>query len=93
LEDLLDARAVAKTLGITVSAVHRLAARGTLPSNWLGGRRIWKRAQVAQYLADQPAQARRRASATVQIGGQQLELAEVVEQLRGARLGGREVEK
>lgn len=60
LEGILDAPTVAKILNISVTAVHRLAHRGTLPSEWVAGRRVWRRATIERYLKDDEAQARRR---------------------------------
>lgn len=60
LGDILDAKEVAQLLGCSVTAVHRLAYRGTLSSEWLHGKRVWRRSVVDRYLADAEAQARRR---------------------------------
>jgi len=61
--DLMDGHAVARRLEVTLSAVHRLAARGTLASTWFAGRRVWRREQIERYLADPELQARRRGAA------------------------------
>lgn len=82
MEGYLDAKGVAKMLGITVSAVHRLAARGTLPGTWLGGIRFWKRETVQRYLDDDVAQARRRGAAILRKGQQLLELGEAIDDMR-----------
>jgi|WetSurMetagenome_2_1015567.scaffolds.fasta_scaffold08319_12 hypothetical protein len=43
MEDRLTAQEVAAILGISVSAVHRLCARGTLASSMFAGRRVFQR--------------------------------------------------
>jgi len=43
MEDRLTAQEVASLLGISVSAVHRLCARGTLGSAMFAGRRVFQR--------------------------------------------------
>jgi predicted DNA-binding transcriptional regulator AlpA len=78
METILDARGVARKLGITVSAVHRLAARGTLPSTWLAGVRIWKLETVERYLVDEVAQKRRRNGALITQGTLELTVDDVV---------------
>lgn len=60
LDKFIDAKQVAVLLGISVSAVHRLAARGTLPSVFLAGRAYWLREAVQRYIDDPKAQARSR---------------------------------
>lgn len=80
-ESLIDAREVSKRLGISVTAVHRLAARGTLPSQWLAGRRVWTVDSVKRYEADPDAQRRRRARHLLIQGPLELTLDQVVEKL------------
>jgi len=60
IKDLMDAAEVAAELRIGVTAVHRLAQRGTLPSEWVGGKRAWRGTTIKRYLADPEAQKRRR---------------------------------
>ena len=45
-EDRLTATQVARELGISVSAVHRLCSRGTLASSWFAGRRVFQRSAI-----------------------------------------------
>lgn len=59
LDGILDAGAVSKLLCISVTAVHRLAHRGTLRSRWIAGRRVFEQSEVDRYLADAAAQQRR----------------------------------
>lgn len=83
LEDVLDAAAVAKKLEISVSAVHRLCRRGTLPSGWLAGRRVWTRAQIDSYLKDAEAQRRRPNSGTIHLGGRDLSTEDAIDHMKG----------
>lgn len=82
METYMDATAVARKLEISVSAVHRLAARGTLPSTWFGGRRVWKREQVDSYLNDGEAQKRRRNGALITQGELALTVDQVVKRTK-----------
>ena len=65
--DYLDAKEVASELGISVSAVHGLRDRGTLPSEWMAGKRVWHRQVIKRYLADEVAQERRRSEGRVRL--------------------------
>ncbi len=83
-EGILDAKAVAVRCKISVSAVHRLAKRGTLPSEWAADRRIWRAAVVDRYLADRAAQSRRRGTwrnATLFQGKDEIPVDRVVNEL------------
>lgn len=62
IEAYLDTREVAVLLGVTISEVNRLCARGTLASTWHAGRRLIRRDAVRAYLDDKEAQARRRSN-------------------------------
>lgn len=53
MEHIIDAKQAARILGISQTAVHRLCNRGTLPSIWLGSRRVFVRAKVEQLANDQ----------------------------------------
>lgn len=72
MKGLMDAKAVADRLGITVSALNKLAVRKkrdgtiTLPSKWFAGRRCWETATIDAYLKDEAAQRRRRQVAATQ---------------------------
>ncbi len=83
-EGYLDSRQVAKKLGISAAALCRLATRGTLPSEWVAGRRIWNPETIDRYLNDHEAQKRRRpngSQATLFQGGEEIPLDRVVAQL------------
>lgn len=69
VSDFMEAAEVAKKLEISVTAVHRLEQRGTLPSVWLAGRKIWHRDTISRYLGDGDAQARRRGSSSMSVRG------------------------
>jgi len=60
LEGWVTAADAARTLGVTVTAVHRLCARGTLASAWLGGVRFIRREKVIELRDDVGYQARSR---------------------------------
>lgn len=62
IKDIMGAAEVATHLCISVTAVHRLAQRGTLPSEWAGACRIWRGSTIRRYEQDAEAQARRRKS-------------------------------
>lgn len=62
IKDIMDAGEVASHLCISTTAVHRLAQRGTLPSEWAGAKRIWRGATIRRYEQDAEAQQRRRRS-------------------------------
>mgnify|MGYP003609053479 CR=1 FL=1 len=47
-EDRLTSREVAELLGISLSAVARLCARGTLAYAWFAGRRVFKKTAVEE---------------------------------------------
>lgn len=53
MEHLIDAKKAADILGISEVAVHRLCNRGTLPSIWLGCRRIFVRHKVEALARDE----------------------------------------
>jgi predicted DNA-binding transcriptional regulator AlpA len=50
--DYVDAVEAGKLLGISSSAVHQMARRGTLPSSWWGGKRVWLRSAVLALAKD-----------------------------------------
>lgn len=58
MEDRIDCREVAQLLGMTTSAVCRLAARGTLRYSWFAGRRAFFKNEVLA-LREDPAYQRR----------------------------------
>lgn len=60
IQGFLDTREVSRKLMISVSAVNRLAARGTLAYAWCSGRRLFHRDGIEKYLLDAEAQKRRR---------------------------------
>lgn len=70
MEGWLSIQDVAQKLGISVSAVHRLASRGTLAFRWLAGRRMVHRDTLTAYLSNPALQARRRAKHTLDDNGQ-----------------------
>lgn len=53
MEHMIDTKQAARILGISKAAVHRLCNRGTLPSIWLGSRRVFVRANVEKLANDQ----------------------------------------
>lgn len=52
IENMIDAKEVADILGISTQAVHRLCNRGSLPSLWLSGRRVFLKHKVIQFHLD-----------------------------------------
>jgi len=78
IENYMDSTAVARKLRISVSAVHRLAARGTLPSTWFAGKRMWTREGVERYLADGELQRRRRNGALISQGNLELSIEQAI---------------
>lgn len=61
----VDAKEVAAILEISIQAVHGLRERGTLPSEWMAGKRVWRIDVIKRYQADAEAQDRRRSSGRV----------------------------
>lgn len=59
-ESWMSTAEVAKVLKISETAVLRLAARGSLPSVWLAGRRLWNRETIRKYAADPKRRSRSR---------------------------------
>lgn len=60
-ENIADAEWVAATLGISISAVHRLCGRGTLPYRWVAGRRLFDKVAVKEFAASEAYRKRSRA--------------------------------
>lgn len=88
VEGYIGSKALARELGISVTAVNRLALRGTLPSLWIDGKRVWPRETIRRYLLDSTAQGRRRSPAlSVQRGGQAVAVADVAVDAIAARSG------
>jgi len=52
IENMIDTREAARILGITPQAVNRLCNRGTLPSLWLGSRRVFVKLKVQKFALD-----------------------------------------
>ena len=67
VNDYMDAKEVSAELGISVSAVHGLRERGTLPSEWMAGKRVWHRETIKRYKNDAAAQDRRRSEGRVRL--------------------------
>lgn len=68
ISKVLTAAQVAARLGISTTAVHALANRGTLTGFYRFGRRLWTMEEVGRYLADEAAQGRRRKPVPRQLG-------------------------
>ena len=83
----MDSRAVAKRLGITISAVNRLAARGTLPSIWHAGRRMFKKAAIDAYCNDSAAQKRRPPDLRLVQGDLDFSLSDALRRVRQQAIG------
>lgn len=49
MEQWMDAKAASAVLGISVSALHRLCARGTLAYRFVAGRRLFLRASIEAF--------------------------------------------
>ena len=82
IQGYLDTREVSKKLNITVSAVNRLASRGTLAYVWMSGRRLYHAQVIANYLSDKAAQKRRRnIDSKLQLDLEELTVDQVVEGL------------
>lgn len=82
LAGYLDAKAVAKKLRISVSAVHGLRERGTLPSEWMGSVRVWKEETINRYLNDVAAQKRRGPKGQLTLDGLELTTDEAIAHMR-----------
>ena len=52
IENLHSAKEAADRLGISVSALHRLCNRGTLPSLWIGSQRFVKRDALRELMSN-----------------------------------------
>lgn len=83
----MDTRQVAKRLGISVSAVNRLCARGTLAYTWQAGRRLFKKASIDSYCVDQAAQKRRPPGVRLVQGELEFSLHEALENVRRQAIG------
>ena len=64
MSDWMSAAEVADRLGISVSAVHRLANRGTLPYCRCGLRKVFRRSVISEFERDAGYLRRRRAPLT-----------------------------
>lgn len=61
MNELMTSREVAFRMGISVSAVGRLAGRGTLAAVWFGKQRLFRRSAVEALLRDEGFRQRSRA--------------------------------
>lgn len=52
IENMIDAKEAAEILGISVTAVHRLCNRGSLPNLWIAGRRVFLKHKIQAYSID-----------------------------------------
>lgn len=52
IENMIDAKEAAEILQISVTAVHRLCNRGSLPSLWLAGRRVFLKHKIQAFAID-----------------------------------------
>jgi helix-turn-helix protein len=82
LEDMLTAEGVAGRLEVTVSAVHRLSNRGTLPYRWIAGRKLFRKDAIDAYLANDEAQKRRRNGGLITQGELELDVPAAVRRMR-----------
>jgi len=84
MEHLIDTQKAAAILGISSTAVHRLCNRGTLPSIWLGSRRVFVRHKVEE-LARSP-EYQKRTRRMIEYTQEELEQAgqSVMDEMRGA---------
>lgn len=80
----MDTRQVAEELGVSRTAVNRLASRGTLAYLWKGGVRLYRKSVIDAYKRDEAAQARRRVPSSVRVGQGVLSLDQAVKDAKRA---------